>query len=149
MTSLSFKTSLFVLFVSCFFINTSHANESGKPIHKYAIELETHFWNLVKNHNVEEFSEKLSPIFQALGPDGVIPRDQQIISLSNATIDSFFLHNVIVTQHHNTIVISYFFSVAGTGLTAGPTLSVWKKDNHRWRMLSHSFTQPVIHIAPG
>lgn len=124
--------------------NAIAADHCDRPITSFAIELETNFWNLVQDHDVEGFSNKMSHIFQGLGPSGIISRDQQIASLSNANIDVFSLLNVVVTHHHGVIIISYYFSVVGTGVVSGPTISVWKQEKHHWKMISHSYNSQSV-----
>lgn len=142
------RACFFMLFLTIFCVGTptkAHAdNNDLASIQRLALELETNFWTLVENHSAEELKEKISDIFQGQNPNGFTNRSQFIAGLLKASPTSFSLNNLIATRNHNVLVVTYNFSAAGTGLVNGPTISVWKKGEHHWKLISHSYfaTQP-------
>jgi hypothetical protein len=103
------------------------------------LALEIEFWTLVQNHEVKKFSRKLAPIFQGLNIERIFSKEEQIEALARSILINFDIRNPKATRSGNVLVFSYNFIAAGTGVTSGPTLSVWKKDDKIWKMVSHSF----------
>lgn len=106
---------------------------------KLGVRLETEFWNLVQEQKIRQFSEKLDPIFQGLKISGIYTRKQQIEGLTGATFKKFEILNPIARRCGDDLVISYNFVAKKSNLTSGPTISVWKKTNGEWKIISHSF----------
>ena len=104
------------------------------------LTLETRFWTLVQNQKVEKFSKKIAHIFQGLNIQGIYTREEQITGLTGATLTSFEIQNPKGTRSGNTIVFSYEFIIgAGSSLTPGPDISIWKKHGDSWKIVSHSY----------
>ncbi|WP_068469555.1 nuclear transport factor 2 family protein [Candidatus Protochlamydia phocaeensis] len=101
--------------------------------------LETQFWTAVQNRDIDRFSKKLAPIFQGLNISGAYTREQQITGLANSTLISFVIDNPVATRFQNTLIFSYDFVAVGSGLTSGPSITVWKKYGYSWRIVSHSY----------
>lgn len=142
---LSICLSLLTLSIVCFTspLNAESQNQQNAENLKLGISLETKFWNLVQQHNVEKFSEKLAYIFQGLNASGVYTRQQQITGLSEAGLISFQLRNPKATRSHDVLVFSYEFIAVGTGLTSGPSITVWKKYKNSWKIVSHSYVELI------
>lgn len=139
---LSFCASLLILSSLSFnalLMADSHHHHRQTDDLELGIELETKFWTLVQNHEVEKFSKKLTPIFQGLNVSGAYTRDQQIEGLAAATLTNFAIYNPVATRFHDILVFSYDFVAIGNGLTSGPTITIWKKYSHSWKIISHSY----------
>ncbi len=116
-----------------------HLDSHDEDELKLGLKLENRFWTSVKHHHKEGYSEKLSHIFQGLNNSGAYTRDQQIVGLENANLESFSLESPLVRQADNVLVITYVLSTTGTGITDGPNISTWKKEDDRWKMVSHAY----------
>lgn len=103
------------------------------------IALETEFWNLVQEHDIPGYSEKLSRIFQGSNSDGIYTREEQIVGLVGAKLESFVLADPVTTRHHDILVFSYNFRASGSNLVSGPSITVWKKSGCHWKIVSHSY----------
>ncbi len=136
---LSFCISLFVL--SALNFTTLHADHhhSQSDDLELGIALETEYWTLVQNKNVKKFSAKLLPIFQGLNILGVYTREEQISGLAASTLFSFSINNPVSHRSGDTLVFSYDFVAIGSGLTSGPSITVWRKHKHSWKIASHSY----------
>lgn len=138
---LGFCASVFVL--SSFSFNASLNANSHDSQYTDALELgiylESKFWTSVQDQNVKEFSNSLAHIFQGLNISGVYTREQQIEGLTGATLANFTFNNPIATRLHDVLVFSYDFVAIGSDLTSGPSITVWKKHAHCWKIVSHSY----------
>lgn len=115
------------------------ADEDDPDTTRLAQQLESNFWTLVEKQDSKGLNQKISEIFQAQSPSGIIPRKEFIDGLLASTLTAFSMNNLIATRHHNILVITYDFGFNGAGLIGGPTLSVWKKGEQHWKMISHSY----------
>lgn len=143
-SSLTYFKACFLVLLLCIFCSfgaptKAYADNDLEHTRRLGLELETNFWTLVENHNTKGLKEKVSPIFQGQNPTAFQNRDQFIASLLPSQLTSFTFSKFIATQHHNVLVISYEFFPVGTGLVNGSNISVWKKGEHHWKMISHSF----------
>lgn len=141
---ISFCLFLFVLV--CFtpllqanFHPQPHPNARSEDALELGLALETEFWTLVQEHKVQEFAQKISPIFQGLSIAGIDTRDEQINGLASSIVGSFSIQNPVASRFGDTLVISYDFIAVNSNLTSGPTISIWKKSGCNWRMVSHSY----------
>lgn len=146
LSRMSFCLGIFTLSALCSTttLTAENSNHQNSENLKLGISLETRFWNLVQKQEVEEFSEKLAPIFQGLNVSGVYTRSQQIAGLAQASLISFQIRNPIATRSQDVLVFSYEFVAVGTGLTSGPSITVWKKHEHTWKIVSHSYVPFLI-----
>lgn len=137
----SFCVSLFTLSSVSFnaTLNAESRHHHKSDALELGIALETRFWNLVENHNVEKFSAKLAHIFQGLNVSGVYTIEEQINGLAQANLVSFEINNPKSHRFSDILVFSYDFVASGTGLTSGPSITVWKKDDNYWKIISHSY----------
>lgn len=139
--NLGFCASLFVL--SALSFNTTLNADDNSCNHSNSLELgialETNYWNLVQEQNVKKFSNKIAHIFQGLNISGIYTRDQQIDGLTGATLRSFCIKNPIAHRFEDVLVFSYDFIARGSDLTSGPTLTVWRKYENSWKIVSHSY----------
>ncbi len=118
----------------------SQADESRKSqTTALGLKLESQYWTLVQKKDVKGFSRKIAPIFQGLNAQGAYTRSQQISGLANANLVSFSLDNPVVTRFRDVLVISYNFTAVGTGLTSGPSITVWQIECGCWKIVSHSY----------
>lgn len=119
-----------------------HALERQQDLktHQLAKRLETHFWNTVKDHNLEGLEKAISLVFQGNASSGIYTREQQITGLASVGSFNFFdLQNLIAFRDDDIIVISYYFIADSPDLINGPTISVWKKGKCHWHLISHSY----------
>lgn len=120
-----------------------HPHESKDPL-ELALALETNFWTLVQNHEVKKFSKLLASIFQGINISGAFDREEEIAGLATATLSSFSLNNPRATRFRDVLVFTYDFVATDSNLTNGPTISVWKKHDHSWKIVSHSFVPFLV-----
>lgn len=104
------------------------------------LHLERNFWNAVQKQNIAKLSRKIAQIFQGLRISGIYTREEQITGLTGVTLSTFALNNPIAHCHKDVLVFSYdFVAPVESGLTSGPTLSVWNKVGNAWKLVSHSY----------
>ena len=116
-----------------------HPHHRHQDALELGIALETEFWTLVQKQKVDKFSKKISPIFQGLNESGVYNRREQIDSLTGVTLTSFLINNPKSHRSHDVLVFSYDFIALGSDLLSGPSLTVWRKIDGSWKMVSHSY----------
>ena len=136
---LGFCVSLFAF--SALSLNIAYANchHPSSDDLELGIELETNYWTQVQEHNVKEFSHLIAPIFQGINISGVYTRDQQIAGLAKSTLASFSINNPIAKRDHDVLVFSYDFVAIESNLTNGPSITVWKKIDCSWKIISHTY----------
>jgi hypothetical protein len=141
-----FKLSLYAGIFSVSLLNIGSMNQLAACSHcehaqeanlELGVRLETEFWTLVQQKG--DFAEKLSRIFQGLNAKGPYTRENQIVGLQKANLLGFTINNPVVTRHQDTLVITYYLAAVGTGIVSGPDITVWKKHNHEWKIISHSY----------
>lgn len=140
---ISFCAGLFVLSTLGFQSASLHATSSTSH-HcsdlELGIHLETCYWKAVQEQNIDKISEKVAHIFQGLNLSGVYTREEQIAGLTGITLPFFSIKNPVATRHDDVLVFSYnFIAPDESGLTNGPTISVWKKCDCSWKLVSHSY----------
>lgn len=140
---LSFCVSLFVLSAMSFQTTSLYA-KSNIADHcsnlELGIYLETNFWETVEQQNIAKLSKKIAHIFQGLSLSGVYTREDQISGLTGVTLTFFSINQPVATRQKDVLVFSYnFIAPNESGLVSGPTISVWKKTNCSWKMVSHSY----------
>lgn len=140
-SNLGFFVSLFVLSVLSFNMTLSADNHSCNHSNslELGIALETNYWTLVQEQKVKKFSNKIAHIFQGLNVSGIYTRAQQIDGLTGATLARFRIKNPIAHRFEDVLVFSYDFIATGSDLTSGPTMTVWKKYDLSWKIVSHSY----------
>jgi len=117
--------------------NSSVLFEKGSD--KLAERLVTRFWNDVKHANVKAYSKLLAPHFQGINIFGVFTRSQQISGLQGVTVTKFTIKKLISSRYDDTLVISYDFLAEGNGIVSGPSIDVWRKIDHKWKQISHTY----------
>lgn len=138
-----FYTCLFILCLSA--LNCSNKliaidiqNRQERTL-ELGIHLETGFWNLVKRQENKRAAKKIALAFQGLNKHGIYDREQQIDGLTGTTLNHFSIKNPVAHRSQNVLVFSYDFVAAGSDLTSGPNITIWKKDGKSWRIVSHSY----------
>lgn len=103
-------------------------------------KLETHFWNLVLFKNVEGLTNLISPIFQYGSNAGFMNRYQTITFLVNSTLTGFSIKELHATRYGlaDVLVVSYRFLPVGSSLPKQRIISVWRKGDHNWKLVSQS-----------
>lgn len=120
-------------------IKCHHNDQSSKNTEELALRLETKFWTLVQTHETEKLHRLISSIFQGLNLTDVINRDQQVAELTNTTLFSFKIENLIAKRHKDVLVTSYTLFILGINLANGENVSTWQKTKDGWKLISHSF----------
>lgn len=140
---LGFCMSLFALSTLSFNapsdINNCHPSDKHLNALELGIKLETHFWKLVQQQKINQFSDELAHIFQGLNIEGIYTRKQQINGLTGATLASFNINNPVAKREGDLLVFSYNFVAHESDLTNGPSLTVWKRYKNSWKIVSHSY----------
>lgn len=104
------------------------------------IRLETCFWKTVQRQNICELSQKISAIFQGLNISGIYTREEQISGLTGVLLPFFEINDPVATRCNDVLVFSYeFVAPVESGLISGPSLTVWRKENRCWKIVSHSY----------
>lgn len=140
---LSLYTCLFIFSTLSFQETYLHATCSTFD-HCNALELglrlETEYWETVQQQEIARLSKKIACIFQGLNISGIYTRQQQITGLTGVRLPFFFIENPVATCCQDTLVFSYdFIAPVESGLVSGPTLSIWRKFNCTWKLVSHSY----------
>jgi hypothetical protein len=126
--------------------------EGNLSTQELARRLEHNFWTDVENGDIQAFSRKISSIFQGGSRDGIVNQSQEIVNLISLDLNDFVIHDLIATQQHDVLVVSYRFdSIIGITLHFQNIISVWKlvgkhsrgscdcsDKKNRWRLVSQS-----------
>lgn len=134
LSSLSFNTDLHALNVEA----KAHGHHSEDAV-RLGTRLETEFWTLVQDQNIKEFSKKFTKIYQGFNISGAFSRSQQIKGLTGATLSGFTINNPVATRFQDVLVFSYDFVAFDSNLVSGPSVTIWKKYNKTWKIVSHSY----------
>jgi hypothetical protein len=107
-------------------------------------KLERQMWEDMKAKNWTAVVSRIAPDFQSVHPDGARDRAGELALIKNLNLGDYTLADFKVTDHGNTIVVSYTVAVAETidktsqSTKPAPRLSVWQKGDKGWQWIAHA-----------
>ena len=111
--------------------------------------LEKLVWDEVKAKNWAEIERHAGANFVAVGPTGVLNREQLMAHLKQFDIDDYSLGNVQTTPNGADMMVTYDFTAHGT-LDGQPLpnvpfhmMTIWQHVKGGWIMVAHATVPPA------
>lgn len=153
------KKIVYMVLCAMLFVISTFCNQLEAASHQILTSqelgrtLEEEFWTDVRNNDVTAITHQVSSIFQGLSADGFTNQSQEIINLIDLDLTSFLIHDLVATQQHDVLVVTYHLdSIIAGAPRFQRFVSVWKKvGKHsrgncdcspkklRWKLVSQSF----------
>jgi len=106
------------------------------------------FWVLLQHKDVAGLDKLLSPAFQVQRADGSFAEKPAYLK-HLATVEKFYLTNLVATEAGDTLVVRYLARVTGLAngkpYTPGPAprLTVFDWNGERWQLVAHANFNPL------
>lgn len=111
--------------------------------------LETLWWDMQKNQDIEGLTKIMSPAFQSINSKGAQDLAFNLAIIKSEKLGDYRLSNIKVTQSQDNLIITYQIAVSenylGKSMSAKPhyRMDVWKKSSTGWQIIAHANLNPI------
>lgn len=136
-------------FIAIFLFSFPAFAQRALNAHAEGGRLETLWWDMQKNQDIEGLTKIMSPAFQSINSKGAQDLAFNLAIIKSEKLGDYRLSNIKVTQSQDNLIITYQIAVSenylGKSMSAKPhyRMDVWKKSSTGWQIIAHANLNPI------